>query len=122
MEAILYVGAGGFTGSVMRYLIGQYLQGKATGGFPVGTLTVNIIGCFVIGLVYALASKGQVSSDWKLFLVTGICGGFTTFSAFSNDILVLFKSGNTISGIIYLSVSVIAGILATIAAYSLVKP
>lgn len=121
MTAILYVGAGGFVGSVLRYLIGQYLQGKATGGFPIGTLSVNIIGCFIIGLVYAFASKGHVTTDWKLFLATGLCGGFTTFSTFSNDILLLFKSGNIMQGIIYLSISVIAGVLATIFAYSIVK-
>lgn len=121
MITILYVGAGGFLGSVLRYLIGEYLQGKGTGGFPIGTLSVNIIGCFIIGLVYALASKGQVGTDWKLFLATGLCGGFTTFSAFSNDILLLFKTGNTLQGIIYLSISVIAGVLATISAYSIIK-
>lgn len=122
MQAILFVGAGGFLGSVLRYIIAEYVQGKSSHGFPVGTLTVNIIGCFVIGLVYALASKGHVTSDWKLFLATGLCGGFTTFSAFSNDILLLFKTGNFVQGSLYLSISVVAGVIATLSAFYIVKP
>ncbi len=122
MQAILFVGAGGFLGSVLRYIIAEYVQGKSSNGFPVGTLTVNIIGCFIIGLVYALASKGHVTGDWKLFLATGLCGGFTTFSAFSNDILLLFKTGNFVQGSLYLSVSVVAGVIATLSAFYIVKP
>lgn len=121
MKELLFVGSGGFIGSVLRYFISQYIQSKPESGFPYGTLAVNIIGCFLIGIVYALFSKGELTNDWKLFLATGICGGFTTFSAFSNEMLMLFKSGNITEGVIYLTVSIVAGLLATLSAYLIIK-
>ncbi|PID95184.1 MAG: fluoride efflux transporter CrcB [Bacteroidetes bacterium] len=121
MNTLLYVGVGGFTGSVLRYLIGQYMEGKISGEFPFGILLVNIVGCFLIGLVYAFVSRGEVNEGWKFFLATGFCGGFTTFSAFSHDLFSLLKTGHTVQGILYAVLSVVLGLLATILAYSLVK-
>jgi len=121
MKELFFVGSGGFIGSVLRYFLSQYIQSKPESGFPYGTLAVNIIGCFIIGIVYALFSRGEITNDWKLFLATGICGGFTTFSAFSNEMLLLFKSGNITEAVIYLTVSIVAGILATLSAYLLIK-
>lgn len=84
LRTILLVGSGGFIGSVLRYLIQYYMEKSLTSTFPWGTLIANITGSFVIGMVFALAEKGNLmSAEWRIFLAVGICGGFTTFSAFA---------------------------------------
>jgi CrcB protein len=85
MTNVLLVGIGGFLGSAARYLItGLVTQASAAARFPLGTLAVNILGCFAIGLVAGLAERADLfSAQTRLFLVTGVLGGFTTFSAFA---------------------------------------
>lgn len=92
LRTILIVGAGGFIGSVMRYLV-QYFVEKATDyGFPWGTFIANILGSFIIGIIFGLAQKGNLlSAEWRLFLAVGICGGFTTFSSFAYNNLTMLK-------------------------------
>ncbi len=121
MRLLLLVGAGGFLGSIGRYLIQQFIQGKVATTFPFGTLAVNVTGCFIIGLIFAFTLKGQVNDSWRLFLVTGICGGYTTFSAFSMESIALFRSGELMYGFSYIAGSVLLGLLATFAGISLVK-
>ncbi len=91
------VGAGGFVGSVLRYLVSgatQTLFRNAT--FPLGTMVVNVSGCFIIGLVSQLAeSRGFLTGASRTFLVMGVLGGYTTFSAFGNESLNLFRSGES---------------------------
>ena len=121
MKLILAIGAGSFIGGVFRYLLSLLIQAKTTTNFPVATLTVNIIGCFFIGIVFCFFDKGQISHEWKIFLATGILGGFTTFSAFSNETFVLFREGHAGNALLYIFASVLLGLLATYLAYLTVK-
>jgi fluoride exporter len=112
---IFLVGAGGFIGSIGRYLSQQLVGKYLVSSFPFGTFFVNIIGCFLIGLVYGISEKNSwMSPEWRLFLATGVCGGYTTFSAFSFESLNLLRDANYISFAVYVSLSVILCIAATL--------
>jgi CrcB protein len=121
MKLILAVGAGSFIGGVFRYLLSLLIHTKTTTHFPLGTLTVNIIGCFFIGIVFGFFDKGLVSHEWKLFLATGVIGGFTTFSAFSVETFALFRNGHTGYALLYIFASVLVGLTATCVGYLMVK-
>ena len=121
MKLIFVIGIGSFLGGVLRYLLTLLIQTKTTTNFPLGTLAVNIIGCFFIGIVLGFFDKGQMSHEWKLFLATGLLGGFTTFSAFSSETFVLFREGYVSYALLYIFSSVLLGLLATYIAYLLVK-
>ena len=121
MKLIFIIGTGSFIGGVFRYLLSWLIHAKTTTSFPLGTLTVNIIGCFFIGIVLGIFDKGQMSHEWKLFLATGLLGGFTTFSAFSNETFVLFREGCVGYALLYILASVLLGLLATYGAYLLIK-
>jgi len=121
MRILLLVGAGGFIGSVLRYLAAQFVQNKFLSAFPFGTLSVNVIGCFAIGCIFALAEKGNLSAEWRLFLATGICGGFTTFSAFSIETISLMKEGQMTGAFLYILASIALGLGATFLGIVLVK-
>lgn len=121
MRILLLIGAGGFIGSTLRYLASQFIQNKFLSAFPFGTLGVNALGCFAIGLIFALAEKGNLSAEWRLFLATGICGGFTTFSAFSVETVSLMKDGQLAPAFIYIVASVALGLAATFLGIALVK-
>lgn len=122
MKAILIIWLGGGLGSVFRYLVQLGVSKLITVTFPVGTFLVNITGCFVIGLLYALANKYVViTMEWRLFLITGLCGGYTTFSSFSYESISLFRQGNYTYLAFYVGLSVVLGLLSTIAGMSIVK-
>ena len=121
MKLILAIGAGSFIGGVCRYLLSIWIHAKTATHFPLGTLTVNIIGCFFIGMVIGFFDKGLVSHEWKLFLATGVLGGFTTFSAFSIETFTLFREGHSTYALIYIFASVLVGLLATYVGYLMVK-
>jgi CrcB protein len=121
MKIILAIGAGSFIGGVFRYLLSLLVQAKTTTIFPLGTLTVNIIGCFFIGIVFGIFDKGNMSHEWKLFLATGVIGGFTTFSAFSIETFALFREGYAGYAFLYIFASVLLGLAATYGAYLLIK-
>jgi len=110
---ILFVGVGGFIGSVLRYLVGGWAQGLSKSlDFPYGTLTVNLIGCFVIGFLGELAeARGVFTSETRLLILTGLLGGFTTFSSFGNDTLNLARSGQMLNALTNVAVNVIFGLL-----------
>ena len=110
IKNILVVGAGSFVGGAARYLVSLAMKGVSK-GFPGATLTVNLVGCFLIGLLWGVFSKnGSEGSNWALFLTVGLCGGFTTFSTFSKEALVMLQAGNIWGFAGYVSISVIAGI------------
>lgn len=114
LKAFTLVGLGGAIGSIGRYIAGQYIQSRfLSSGFPYGTFIVNITGCFLIGLIYGFAGKTDILSEWRLFLVTGICGGYTTFSAFSYESIALLRSGDVLHFCTYVAGSVILGLIAT---------
>jgi CrcB protein len=105
---LLLVALGGALGSVGRYLVSRWM----TGTFPWGTLTVNLLGSLLIGLLTGLVAKGSLSPEMKLLLVTGFCGGFTTFSTFANESFSMMKAGDALQMALYLAASVVIGILA----------
>ncbi len=113
MRIAFFIGIGSFIGGVMRYLISQAIQNKLNYGFPYGTLTINIVGCFLIGILFGFAERSGLSNEWKLFLATGVLGGFTTFSAFSYESIYLFRDGQLASAFIYIACSISIGLLAT---------
>ncbi len=121
IKNVLAVGAGSFLGGAARYLIGLIMKGIGK-GFPWATLTVNLAGCFIIGLLWGVFSKnGSEGSNWALFLTVGLCGGFTTFSTFSKEALMMLQCGNIWGFVCYVSISVIAGIALVALGYSIVR-
>lgn len=121
MKLVLLIGAGGFIGSSLRYLISLFVQNKVLTTFPFGTFVVNILGCFLIGAVYALSDRGNLGAEWRLFLATGILGGFTTFSSFSNETVSMMRDAQYGSALLYVGSSVILGLLATFLGIFLIK-
>lgn len=118
IRQLLLVGLGGGIGSMLRYGTSLLIKSRF---FPFATFSVNIIGCFIIGLVFALSIKEEgVSDNWKLFVATGICGGFTTFSAFSLENLGLLQSGKIGMALTYIILSLALGIIATFLGYQLI--
>lgn len=117
----LAVGFGGFLGAVCRYLSGLVPLKNET-VFPVKTFMVNIVGCFVIGIVAALALKNfKDNPRLVLFLKAGICGGFTTFSSFALETGDLLKSGHTAVAFTYVILSVVIGTLMVFLSQLLIK-
>ncbi len=110
MNALLLVGAGGFVGSIARYLISTNLMKMSTSGFPIGTLMVNVVGCFGIGLL--AAKSDALNHDTRLLLMTGLLGGFTTFSAFGLETITLMKKGEWLFASTNIALSVVLGLAA----------
>jgi|SRR5688500_15712281 len=113
MKILLLIGFGSFIGGVLRYIISVIIQTRFLGSFPYGTLTVNIIGCFFIGLLLGLSEKMVISNEARFFITTGLLGGFTTFSAFSAETIALMRIGQTGHALTYVVASVSLGLLAT---------
>ncbi|SDQ56247.1 fluoride efflux transporter CrcB [Flagellimonas zhangzhouensis] len=114
MKQAFLVFIGGGLGSVLRYLISKPLN-PLLHNFFLGTFLVNIVGCVIIGLVLGLSVKGQfLSQNSTLFLATGFCGGFTTFSAFAYEKHYLIKNGDLLNFAIYMISSIVVGILAIV--------
>lgn len=114
LKDILLVGAGGFAGSILRFLLSYATVAAAARiHLPVGTLLVNILGAFIIGLLFAVLKN----DGWYYLLVTGFCGGFTTFSTFSLEAVNMLREGNYKNAVIYIIISVILCLLFTLAGY-----
>ena len=119
MAECLFVGIGGFIGSVCRYLIGL-IPLSPSNGFLVKTLVINVAGAFAIGLIAAAAAKNaDISPRIVLLLKTGICGGFTTFSTFALEISDLVRGGSWAAAAAYMLLSLILGVAAVFAAEAL---
>ncbi|MEO6894100.1 MAG: fluoride efflux transporter CrcB [Ginsengibacter sp.] len=121
MKIILAVGLGSFIGGISRYLITLFIQNKFLSSFPYGTMFVNILGCFLIGAIYALSDKGNVSPVWRMFLATGVMGGFTTFSSFSNETVSMLRDAEYVPAFSYVGLSIVIGLAATFAGISIIK-
>lgn len=123
MKQILLVGLGGAFGSIARYLIGGAMLHRFPNlKFPLGTFTVNILGCLAIGLLAGLAEKrGVLSAEARLFLITGVCGGFTTFSAFANENLFLIRRSDAPLAMLYITASVVLGLIAVWIGFRLIR-
>ncbi len=116
MLTYLFIALGGALGSVSRYWLGTVVSEPVNTTFPWGTFWVNVTGCLLIGFVAALGGPGAKwtpSNDLRLFLMTGICGGYTTFSAFSLQTLTLLRAGDFSRAITYVLISVLVCLLAT---------
>jgi CrcB protein len=114
IKSIFLVALGGAFGSVLRFVIQRY-----TPIFPMGTLLVNITGCFLIGLLWGMFHKSIQGDSLKLLLMTGFCGGFTTFSAFTLESIQLLEENKWWSCLMYITGSVAGGLLATFGGYKI---
>ena len=102
-RAVLFVGAGSFLGGVARYLLSRLIQSHVASGFPWGTMTVNVAGCLLIGLLYGCMERaGWMNPELRLFLTVGFCGGFTTFSTFIHENYILLGGGHFLPSIPFL--------------------
>lgn len=118
MQQAVWVAIGGAAGSVLRFFCQQAFNNFK---FPYGTLIVNIAGCFLIGVLWGLFLKNSSSTHLRLLLMTGFCGGFTTFSAFTQESIQALLQQRWGSFLLYVSVSVAAGLLATFTGYKLIQ-
>ena len=121
MSAVLWVGLGGALGSIGRYLLSGRVTQQVTGRFPAGTLTVNVLGCLGIGILAGLAVKEEYFSHAaRLFLFTGVAGGFTTFSAFGLETFYLLQRAQWGLAGGYVAASVAGCLLALAAGFAIV--
>ena len=118
MIECIIVGLGGFLGAVSRYLIGL-IPISPESGFPVKTFFINVLGAFGIGIVAALAAKNSLNPKLVLFLKVGLCGGFTTFSSFALETDQLIAKGQWMTALLYVLLSVSAGVSAVFLAQKL---
>ncbi len=116
MHKIMLVGLGGFIGAVLRYLISGFVQNLPQSvAFPHGTLAVNIIGCFLIGVFSPLfESQAGLTSEMRLLLIVGILGSFTTYSTFSNDTINLLQDQRLFLAMVNVAIHVILGLSAVL--------
>lgn len=122
IKPLLIVGIGSFFGGMLRYGVSIGMKSVCSQGFPWGTWTVNLLGCFIFGSLSALFSKHQALSHPScLLLTTGFCGGFTTFSTFANESMQMLQDGNLGSFVSYVATSVIGGIALTGLGYFIFK-
>lgn len=122
-KATMIAGAGGFIGTCMRFLSDMLGAIICHGAFPLGTFMANIFGSLLIGVFYGLATKRQwFTRNCNLFLITGLCGGFTTFSSFSDQMLSMIRAGDIPTFIFYLAATLIAGLIAVVAGIAIVRP
>jgi CrcB protein len=119
---MMIVGAGGFLGTIARFVTSRYFTVFYPQSFPVGTFVVNIVGCFLIGLFYGFSERGALqNSEWRLFLTMGFCGGFTTFSAFAAENISLLRDSSYYLFFLYTLASIAIGLLATYAGMLIAK-
>lgn len=113
LKTIFYIAIGGSIGSVLRYFISLLVNKYWSNNFPLATFLTNILGCFLIGIIIGFLEKNNFTdSDLKWLLVTGFCGGFTTFSAFGLENVILFQNQNSLISLLYVGTSTFIGIIA----------
>lgn len=123
MMNLLLIALGGAIGSVARYGCQKWVAAIYPQAFPLGTFIVNIAGCLLIGIFWGISLRSiAATEEWKLFLMTGLCGGFTTFSAFTLESISLLKEQRTGLFLLYVAGSVLLGLLATFAGMKIIRP
>ncbi len=122
MKILLLIGTGGFIGSILRYSVYVFLQRFFTTPLPIGTLVVNVVGSFIIGIVYVLSEqKGLLTPELRTFLTVGFCGGFTTFSSFAYENFALLNSQNFLFSALYTALSLILSLFSVYLAVQIFK-
>ncbi|WP_162843970.1 fluoride efflux transporter CrcB [Sphingomonas carotinifaciens] len=121
MQSLLLVMLGGALGSGARHLTGRTMLALAGPGFPAGTLTVNLVGGLAMGLLAGVLARTGGAEGWRLFVGVGVLGGFTTFSSFSLDTVMLVEAGRSLVAIGYVAASVAGSLLALVAGLSLAR-
>lgn len=122
IRALLLIGVGSFVGGVARYLVSRGMHMWLGSSLPWGTLTVNVLGCLILGAMYGLFERGAVmDQEMRLALTVGLCGGFTTFSTFVHENYRLLFDGNILAGIGYPVLSLVLGLLAAYLGHLIVK-
>ena len=122
MNTVMAIALGGALGAVARHFISHWSVVALGNGFPWGTLTVNVVGCFALGVVVeVMALVWSPAAHWRAFLTVGVLGAFTTFSAFALDISILHERGEMLQAILYVTVSVAGSIAAILAGMSLTR-
>ena len=112
-KTLMIAGAGGFIGTILRFLVSRYFQENTLSLFPWGTLTVNISGSLLIGIFYGLSERGNIlSPDVRIFLTVGLCGGYTTFSTLANDSFILLQEREWLKLSLYTTMSFFLGLVA----------
>lgn len=120
MKNILFIGAGGFIGSIARYYVSRLNLGINFFSIPLGTLLINILGSFILGFLIGISEKSEIlNTETRLFLMVGLCGGFTTFSTFAGENLVLIHNGQIMSVLLYTGLSIFLGFTAVFFGYAL---
>ncbi|MBO5887895.1 MAG: fluoride efflux transporter CrcB [Bacteroidaceae bacterium] len=112
IKAMIIAGLGGFVGTCLRYLTGRLCHLWDVGGFPLGTFVVNVIGSFIIGALLGLAERNNfITPTMNVLLVTGFCGGFTTFSSFADDIFLMLQQRHWAIFALYTGLSIFLGVI-----------
>ena len=121
LAEIFWIGVGGAMGAILRYGVSGYVQNQIRiGGFPLGTLVVNVVGCFLLGfLSRVVTGSGRLPSEGTLFLLVGMLGAFTTFSTFSKEAVDLFTNGQVGAALVHVAVHVVLGLTAVGGGYEL---
>ncbi len=119
---LILIGTGGLIGSIARYLTAVYFTKVFPSAFPYGTFIVNIVGCLVIGLIFGFSEKySWLTQEWRFFLATGLCGGYTTFSSFAYENIKLIQEGNFLVFALYSIGSFALGLIAVYVGLILTK-
>ena len=122
IKLILLVGTGGFLGTTARFLTSRYFAAYFPSSFPYGTFVVNVLGCLLLGIIYGIAERGNfISSEWRMFLTVGFCGGFTTFSAFAAENIAMLRDTEYFNFFLYTGSSIFIGLLAIFAGIMITK-
>lgn len=118
IKHLLYIGLGGFAGSIARYLVSRLNNRVEWFSIPVGTLAVNVIGSFLIGFLVGISEKSPILTvELRMFLMVGLCGGFTTFSSFTGENLMLMRNGQFLALFLYTGLSLLLGFAAVYFGY-----
>lgn len=118
LKELLLIGAGGFIGSVARFLVSRLNTRVDWFSIPIGTLTVNVVGSLLIGFLIGISEKSPILTvELRMFLMVGLCGGFTTFSSFTGENLMLLRNGQIFPLLLYTGLSILLGFTAVYLGY-----
>ncbi len=121
MRYLLFIALGGASGAVARYLLANWVHGLWEGRWPVGTLLVNVVGSFGMGIIFVLIERHVIHPDWRWVLMVGFLGAFTTFSTFSLEAVAMMESGHMAHAMGYICASAVCSVAAAAAAIQLTR-